>query len=598
METTRTQSDIDDAREQQELEDARKECRRIIERHISSSKILGHADVKAYEIAMSDENLASQGKITNKEKIRYIRKEVGDKMIKWLVKEAADLEKKVRGGIAAASGKWISSTKAQWWISQLEEKSVPFHQKHLFITKKAEQEGMSDVKSFEAFVKNWQIVAEQAEKLRQTKAPVIAQLTSTDVPEIAAFRSKEQFIALPWKKRKALLETVAAAVTAKEQLMPHLYKKAKEMLDGAAYNNALSSNKVGAWLRRIFSSGHTSNDIEKFLNNEGSMPLQRLIENWSRASKHFQDIQKRREKLGPQSPRGFHFVHMDVFLNWEWDRRSTYLEEAEHRFNDIRDESYVFLKIRHELDAEDWDSAQELIGSVKRELDDGTLLMSAENRAKLQSLENYLRVHRKDDKTEKKEEKHPTPTEMQDEMRSLIMQLPHQLRRMYINALNKGYQSFWAMTTLMYNRVWCHQHNFLDPGKEVVLERNSREPTAQRRKHGHSDYGFEANVMKGENNDRGAARNQSGVRGAQVLFTNEQSTENLVEEINVQKNDRNFWYWTSIIPEGVQYSQHLEVVTALHPRMKKLARMMQERGVNLGIGFDHYDALPDHVATR
>ncbi len=592
MSTEKSESTIgrDAVNELRELAEVRRKSLASIKGRLSSSKILGDADIKVYEEAMSDERLASVGKIRHQDKVQYIREDIEKSMVQRLLSDAEKLERQFREGIKMASGKWISEAKANWWIGKLENKSIPFHKKHLFIMKqinKTEGEEFTDEKAFTAFLNNWRFVAEKAEKLRGH--PQMKYLTSADVPELTTFQNVGQFLALSYKKRKALVKTVDAALTAKEMQIPQLYTKAKTMLNWAVQRQALSPSKVGSWLERIFKSEAKAEEIDQFLNNKGSMPLQSLIDNWAKASKHYQVIEAKRKALG--SPRGFHFVKMDVFLNWGYDQRTSYLNEADNRFTDIRDESYVFLKIRHELGAKDWDAADELIDSVKSELNDGSLLMSEENRNKLSVMEKFLREHRTDTKEKKSQEK-PSPDDVIAEMHELLDQLPDQLKRTYKKALGKGYQAFWALTTLMYNRVWCHQHNFLDVGREKTLEKDAKEKTIERVDQGHNKNIVEANYVKGSTNTRPAIRNQAGVRKAQILFTEERSDETIVEEINAQKNDRNFWYWTSMIPQGVEYAAHLNIVQTLHPRMKKLARQMEQMGVRLE---GTSPVKPDHI---
>ena len=555
-----------DTDELRKLERAREQCRQKISGSIRSSNILGDADIDVYEQVMSDSGLAIAGKTRLEDKLKYIR-EIEKSMVPKLLNDARELESEFTQAIQkAVTDKWISGQKARWWIGQLHDKSIAFHKKHFFV-KTDDGQGMKDPKIFKNFLKQWGEVSEKAKSLR--KNPFLKKLTSSDVANLSTFMDEGQFLNLSFKNREALVKTVNAALTAKQRQMPQLYTKARAMLEGAAQRQAISSGKVASWLQRIFSSNAKAEEIDQFLNNKGPMPLQKLIENWTQASKHFHKLEAKRKSLG--TPPGFHFVNMNVFLNWKFDRRQAYLNEAEHRFVDIHKEPEIFLKIRHEIGAKDWDSAQDMIEEAKRQE------WIPENQRKLQSMEHFLKFHRYE--AEKDAQKHPSDGEVISEMHLLIEQLPPQLRRIYLRALSRGYQAFWVLTTLMYNRVWCHQHNFLDAGKEKKIEKKAKEETREHVQKGHRKYGFEANVIKGDTNTRPAVRDQAGIKGAQILYTDERSEETLVDEINEQKNDRSFWYWTSMIPQGIEYAQHLQIVQTMHPRMKKLARMMGERGI-------------------
>lgn len=585
--------DIKDRNEQQELSDMRQKCMQNIRGRIGGCKVLGSADLKIYEDeVISDKGLARAGKIFHRDKINYIR-EVEQSLLPQLLAEAQKVERSFMPKVEEAKKKgWISEQSANRWLKRLTDGSVAFHKKHRFIT--TDENGSNDVKSFMSFVKNWQEVADKAKELREHKE--IKKLTSSDVPKLSTFMDHKQFLNLSFKNRQELLKTVDAALEAKVKQMPQLYEKAKGMLNTAVQRQALSPGKVGGWLERIFKSNANATEIEQFLNNSGSNPLQKLIANWTDASKHFHKLEAKRKSLG--SPRGFRFVSMNVFLDWKYDQKTAYLEEAENRFNNIKDESYVFLKIQHELGAEDWESAEELIDGVNKELDDGSLLMSEENRKKLKSMERFLQQHRKDGGKDKKKHVNPTNEEVLAEMEGLVAQLPWQLQQTYIKALNKGYQAFWALTTLMYNRVWCHQHNFLDVGKERRWEEDAKKKTRRRIQMGHERIGHVVNVVKKDTDTRDAIRDQSNAKGAQILYTDHRSDSTLIDEIDEQKNDRNFWYWTSIIPEGVEYTKHLDVVKRINPRMKKLARLMEDRGMRYSLSFDAADAQPEYVTAK
>ena len=563
-ENTNRHENRNDNAAQTQLEQVRQKCIRQIEAAVAMApNVLGKADVKAYEKdVISDEAFAASGVHDTAEKIRMIKQNI-NVHIPALVSESRALETRFREKIQEAKSKgWINDKSVRQWLQRLQSGNVYYYQKKKFI---------EDPEKFPKYLKNWQRVAEAREKL--LKHPQVKRLKSSDVPQIAVFLNQNQFLNLSFEAREALLATVTGALAAKEKHVPTLFVQARAMLEGAARNQSLSWTKVGSWLQRIFTSSADPDQIEKFLNNKGSMPLQKLIENWSQASRHFHKIEAKRKSLG--TPPGFHFVHMNVFLNWHFDRRQAYLNEAEHRFVDIGKEPGIFLQIRHELGANDWDSAEDLIEDAKRQE------WNPEDQRKLHTMELFLKFHRHEDA--KKAQERPSDAEIISEMHFLIGQLPPQLQRTYSHALSRGYQAFWVLTTLMYNRVWCHQHNFLDTGKEKRIEQKATTETRERLKKGHTKYGFEANVIKGNTNTRPAVRDQAGVKGAQVLYTDERSEHTLVDEINEQKNDRNFWYWTSMIPQGVEYSHHLQIVQTLHPRMKKLARLMDQRGIRTSI---------------
>lgn len=555
---------------QKKLERAREKCMQAIRNAVAlNPNILTEADETAFaKEVISDEGFAMSGITDTAEKIKMIQENITT-YIPRIQRESRALADKFERQIRDAEKQgWIGRQSAERWMDRLRAPVVYWNKKKFIEV---------DMDKFKAYMENWKKVADERKKLLTNKN--IKSIKTAEVPQIRIFMNDNQFLNLSYEARQSLVATVTAALAAKEKRMPKLFAQAKAMLEGAAKKGALNWSKVGGWLQRIFAGTANPDDVEKFLNNQGDMPLQKLIANWTEASKKYQKIETKRKALG--TPRGFHFVSLNVFLNWKYDQRTAYLDEAEDRFADINKEPYLFLKIRHELGAKDWDGAADLIDGIHKEIKDGTLILSQENNRKLQVMEMFLRQHRAPGAAGQPEQK-PSPGEVLAQMQALLDQVPPQLRPLYVKALKKGYQSFWALTTLMYNRVWCHQHGFLDTGKERRMEGKAKDETRERMKEGHTRYGTEVNVVKDDTSARSAIRDQSGVRGAQVLYTDERSSEIVVDEIDRKKNDRNFWYWTSVIPDGVQYPEHLFIVSALHPQMKKLARQMAQMGIRYG----------------
>lgn len=544
-----------------ELEKERNLCSQAIRRTVAAHpNILTQADVNAYETSVfSDHALAVSGYTKLEDKIQALR-EMRTRWIPMLSAQAPILENKFRRQIEEAIGKkWIGRKSVARWMQRLSADNAFYMQKKEFI---------ENPEKFPKYLKQWQEVAEKREKLM--KDPQFKLLRGKDVTKLGVFKNDEEFLNKSYEERKNLLSIIDAALRAKSREMPQLYKEAKSQLEGAARNKAMSWNKIGPWLEKIFSSNAKPELIDDFLSGRGNMPLSKLIANWTQASKRFQSLDDKRKTKG--TPRGMHFVKMEVFLNWHFERRKAYLDHAEESIEEIGNEKEVILKIRHELGSQDWESAESLIAEARREP-----MTEAQNK-RLNSMEKYLREHRSKLTEKEQKEKERSPDEIMKEIESLLGGIPPQLQKFYRKSLNRGYQSFWAWTTLMYNRVWCHQHNYLDENKEKTMEKSSKEKTRQRIKDGHSDYGLEANVVKDDTNAEAAIRDQDGTKGAQILFVEEDAHESLVEKVNEQKNNRNFWYWTSVIPEGVKYPEHLYIVQAIHPKLKKLARELEATG--------------------
>lgn len=546
----------------QELDRVRRRCVNRVASIISSAPhVMTKADERAYrDEVFSDKALIRDGFTTVRDRIKALQQNL-DVYLPQMQTQAPLLEKKFRGKIdEAISKKWIGRRSATRWMSRLSAENALFYQKKVFINEK-----------FPVFLKNWQEVAEKRENL--LKHPQLKMLKGKDVPKLGIFKNDDDFLNKSYDERKNIVSMVEAALSAKAREMPLLFSQARSQLEGAARKKALSWSKIGPWMEKIFKSGAKAETIDDFLNNKGNMPLSKLIANWTEASQRFESLEEKRKKKG--TPRGFHFVKMEVFLNWHFERRKAYLDHAEESIEGIGNESDTILKIRHELGAEDWDSARQLILEAKQQP------MTEQQSKRLGSMEKYLRensnlaVAAPEEKTALRD-----PLVITKEINAIISEsVPAPMQKFYKQTMSKGYQCFWAWTTLLYNRVWCHQHHFLSDDKERHLERTSHDKTRDRMKEGHSKYGTEANVVKGDTNAEEAIRDQdSGTKGAQFLMVKEEAHEILADKINEQKHNRNFWYWTSVIPEGLKYPEHLYIVQNINPRLKKLMRELEASG--------------------
>jgi hypothetical protein len=349
--------------------------------------------------------------------------------------------------------------------------------------------------------------------------------------------------------------------------MQALFQEARGKLETAVKSGSLAPWKVGTWLKRIFESNADQAQIKEFLG--GKMNI--LMHNWSDVRKQFDKIEQLRQNKG--TPRSFHFVHLNLFLSWDFAKRKSYVEEAQRRFTDIEKERYNFLLIRHSLDSKDWDEARELISQEKRHTGE----MTEAERAKLTSLESFLRAH-EPKKSEGKEKKTKTDAEVLTDMRQLMEKVPETLRPLHTACVRKSIGAVHVLKKTCYNLKWCNDHMWYSEKLRTKKQQEAEEYTPDRIENGH-ERGFEANDVTGANNERAAIRDQKSKRGPQWLYVNNGSSETLAEEFHKQQNNRNFWYWTSLVPKELPYSKHEEMVVSTHTKLMSVAREMDKRNI-------------------
>ncbi len=555
----------DEPRELQEIRNvARQRC---IDRVKAATEhtILSRADVRAYEEqVLSEWSLELVGKRSHEEKLAALREDLHT-LIPQLIDDARILKREFERllGEARRSG-GVSETSIAKWVKRLKDETVIYHKKKEFIRE-----------SFPEYVGNWVRLGTDLKTIAEKRKAL--GLEGDTFPELAAVTA-QGFHDAHYRYKRDRADAALAALAAYEKgeyrrneqsSEQGLFVEARAKLQQAVEDRALASWKVGVWLRRIFESDTKPLLIKEFVRGNGPKSLNALIRNWKSVSERFFHIELLRSQKG--SPRSFNFVHLDVFLGWHLMKRRAYVEQAEYRFTDINTEREDFLRIRHALDVKDWEEADELIAAVPRGV------LTPEESTKLRSMEKYLREHR--GKKSERKEGSPRPEGLLHEARTLLDDIPTVLQPLYAEAMQRGYNFFWVLCTLLRNRDWCHAHHYLTEEKELTLYRESRLLTANRIRFGH-DRGFEANdLTRGRNNQYPAVRNQAGINAAQVLFMDSASTPTILGEIEEQGQDRNFWYWATLVPLEIPIGRHQQLVWSINPRLKRLIRQMDRIGL-------------------
>jgi len=152
------------------------------------------------------------------------------------------------------------------------------------------------------------------------------------------------------------------------------------------------------------------------------------------------------------------------------------------------------------------------------------------------------------------------------------------LQWIYIQALTSGYATFSALTTLMYNRVWCHRHGYLT-GEAEATQAVSDENKMKTRFYideGHTKQ-LERNIIAGETAEKSAIRKEC--MSPQVLYTGSNGMSAVLARVRQQKDNWGFRYWTTLVPLDVEYGLHAFIVEHLHPPLKKGLRYLETHGI-------------------
>jgi hypothetical protein len=511
-------------------------------------------DVNAYiDMLMAEGNLEEFGYKTHEEKMKALEEDA--KYVNHTIHEAVMNGKKAFAIIDnAAQQKWISAENAKTWKARV--KSGDYKTRQEFIDK-----------VLPTYQKNWEALYKDVKKIKKLQREL--RVTTKDIPELAAIFGDE-FARKKFPEKQKLVDEALAELAVyirkkaeekkgqTEISTEKLYKKAKKVLQEAVSEGILAPNKVSHWLRRIFESKAEPAQIQDFLEGKGSMPLADLLQSWRNVRGRFNDIEQRRAAEG--TPRSFHFVRAEVFLQWHYDRRKAYVNEADQRFRDVMHERIDFLRIRHEIDAKNWDEADALLTKID------PLSLTIEDSASLDTMRKYVAQNRPE--SPKKSENPPLNAIIENIDSALGMISTGWVRSMFEQGL-KSYGTFWTLAALWQNRKKNREQGQLDAEREEQLHKRAQ-------KQAQATYAPESTGTHTSQILNGAEETDA----QKVIHLDSTTADTFVSQvIEPHENNRELFYLTSAIPHGIPYEEHRYIVEHVIPILKQSVRALADRGL-------------------
>jgi hypothetical protein len=306
--------------------------------------------------------------------------------------------------------------------------------------------------------------------------------------------------------------------------------------------------------------------------------LKSYISDWVKVRTKYEEVDAKMKERGV--PQGFHRLSLSSFLQLSYEQRLSYVEMARERLDmkqggTTPEMENLKLGIRHALDTEDWEEAEDLLRKARKLLQGGGA--SEKDRFELDSMERYLKAFR----SKEKEKQQPMEDVRQtlEQMRIAFAQIPLSLQPLYLAAMNDP-ELLGAVASCVYNRVWCREHGYLNDAREQMLRETSVEET-QRLAHGpHKKRGLD-NVRLGVVTD---PEQPSSVRtytegewGPTIIHMPPGTHGHFLQILQSRKNNYAFRYWTTLIPFDVSYAQQYHLVKnvnwVLKSGVKKLKKM-------------------------
>lgn len=434
---------------------------------------------------------------------------------------------------------WISSeSEAKWW-NRFHDPSVVEWTRKEWVEKE-----------FPKLLANWQAVAEKRDdvlKLAEKRG-----LTGKDIPELGILLSKDLFLSRNYFMRKDLTSRVKALILAHDKNKKPFLTFIRKELEGWADEGIMHRSKVGEWMERVMESDNPEAFASKVL-----YPFKK---NWEAVRQDFDRLNSAMDVEG--IPRGFRPVQPDKFLLMNYKQRTSYVSLAWIRLEGAAEEDKKLaaykLKIRHNLDTEDFEGAEkDLAVAFSIKADDRELL----------SMQEYIASHKPEKEEDENEEESPNPQKLADEMRQCLDTITDpKLWSVYVKALSSGPAVFNRLSQVMGNRVWLHEVANWDEAEEQKRLAYLRS-TKQQEKGILLD--MELMGEEGVLSEISSHADSGGGKTPPNLSADE------------------YWgYWATFIP-SIPYSQHQSIVKNVNWRLKKNLRELNR----LGFSFSSHGPL-------
>lgn len=465
------------------------------------------------------------------------------------------MDKLLRG--RTADPKWISVENMKEWSDRFKDPGVLYKQKETFIRDK-----------MPGYIERWKNVAQKRAEL--LKNPAVKSLTTAEVPKLRAFLDENAFLNLHYNDRASLVAMVETALGTTGSTK-QLYLDAKATLEEAADEGVIGHHTVGGVLQKIFAEKNLVL-LAKFVRGKEGFTLRDYIRKCRALRSRFDGIETRRKEKG--TPHIFHFVKLDVFLSWDYKKQKSYLSLGEHSFESLASTPPLFLKIRHALDAKDWDEAGECLDEAEMRKGE----WSETRRQELVSMRQFWKEHCTDGGGNRGEK--PQAMQILERMRGAMGQIKHaSIRDRLRRGMEWDSKTLWVLCTMYYNWEWCRRHGYSSDHIDHVQKAQAKNDTYR-----HMEFGQPrdhiVNEMSGDTSRMPAARTDRDTRSAQGIFVDEHTDNRLLARMAFENKDNwSFWYWTRMVEKDIPFAEIQYLVYNVFPILKQGMRQLDSMGI-------------------
>lgn len=473
--------------------------------------------------------------------VRYLKETIDD---------AKDYEREFKAKLnEAVDKKWIGKlTRANWMNRFKNPEWLEWDRKRWM------------EKDFKGIWQGWEEVADRRLKVRRLAKKL--GVDDRQIPELQDIYKIQDFLSLHHDDRETKVFAAKAALLAYEKNEQTFLHALEEELREAVTGGYLHQNKVEQWMARVMEA-----ENPRAFRSDVLLPFMR---NWQGASETYDQLHETMNQT--KVPRGLRVISKGQFLLLSYEQRLSYLHEVDLRMKDKEEKDPALnsfkKKIRHNLDTKDWEGAEEVLTEAQQ------LYPYDED---LDSMENFLRLHRVPDNAVAEKNESPDPRETLAEMRAIISELPGDLQWLYIEAAKEGPAVFNRLLQIFYNRVWVYENRYgneqLD--REEAESEWNKQKTEEYIENGHSRK-FERNIIDGDTAEEAAIRDEC--TKPQVLYMGDSGRDAVLRKVKVNRDNEMFGYWTTLVPTDVPYAEHRSIVKNFHHKLKSGLRSLHQQG--------------------
>jgi hypothetical protein len=406
------------------------------------------------------------------------------------------------------------------------------------------------------YIEEWRAVAVEYWTLRDDPAfaGVRTNFVDTEGFLLKSFAGRKQYVSRMRREREE-------ACSLKSRASALLLK----------FSAALDAGGPRRWMEEyLFNGNATLIDLRGIVS--GELP-RRLFAKLTVVNRYKDALQQ----IG-QKGRAQHVIPFSVFISLPYSEQERKVRDLERQAG-VTLHRDAFLRVRHHMELQEWDDAQRELAALRSR---GNL--TEDEARELLSMELMSRK-RLGSPSRGKEEKAEEASNILSELREIVSGAPAEFQPVYARVLTWGNAYVHAYRWVWYNRVWCYDHNYLNPKIEYASLRRAKAETYHRHEIGRKRKGREVvhSHIEGRTADEPYVdASKYAPTNVHVNYSDGSSVAATLEWLRANYHDGRTLYWTNILPRVggtfLSIDAHRDELARL-TQLRSLSRRLEGMGL-------------------